>query len=249
MKPSKSLLLWYSSTMLEHTSYIIFAISAPNLSPLSAFLRLLYITVRWEFITSSYSSRRLRTPKLFSSTFFWALSIDFDIIECWITSPSLSPILSISLAILSEPNIRIRLSSRETKNCEEPGSPWRPERPLSCLSTRRDSWRSVPIIAKPPACFTLSLSLISVPRPAIFVAIVTLLEYPASATISASRLCSFAFNTLCLIPLRESILLNNSEISTDVVPTSTGRPFFVKSSISLITAAYFSRVVLNTRSL
>jgi len=84
----------------------------------------------------------------------------------------------------------------------------------------------------------------SVPRPAILVAIVTLFDLPASATISASRWCNFAFNTLCLIPLILSIRLNNSEISTDVVPTKTGRPILVRSTISSATALYFSRFVL-----
>ena len=41
-----------------------------------------------------------------------ALSIDLETIECVITSPSSSPILSIILAILSEPKSLISLSSR-----------------------------------------------------------------------------------------------------------------------------------------
>ena len=36
-------------------------------------------------------------------------------------------------------------------------------------STRRDSWRSVPMMARPPAAFTSGLSLMSVPRPAMLV--------------------------------------------------------------------------------
>jgi hypothetical protein len=36
----------------------------------------------------------------------------------------------------------------------EPGSPWRPERPRSWLSMRRDSWRSVPMMCRPPASMT-----------------------------------------------------------------------------------------------
>ena len=112
-----------------------------------------------------------------------------------ITSPSFSPILSISFAIRSEPNFRIKSSSNETKNIVEPGSPCRPERPLNCRSTLLESCLSVPMIANPPDSFTPAPSLISVPRPAIFVAIVTAPAFPASATISASRWWYFAFNT------------------------------------------------------
>ena len=36
------------------------------------------------------------------------------------------------------------------------GSPWRPERPRSWLSMRRDSCRSVPMICRPPAAMTCS---------------------------------------------------------------------------------------------
>ncbi len=48
------------------------------------------------------------------------------------------------------------------------------------------------LVTRPP-------SKMSTPRPAILVAIVTVPGLPASATISASRWCCFAFNTLCLI--------------------------------------------------
>ena len=126
-------------------------------------------------------------PKLFSSTFFWARSTDLLNMSCSSTSPSLNPIRSISPAIRSVANNRIKSSSRETKKTDDPGSPCRPARPRSCLSTRRDSCRSVPIIAKPPALRTSGASLISVPRPAIFVAMVTTPDCPALATISASR--------------------------------------------------------------
>ena len=91
-----------------------------------------------------------------------------------------------TLAILSDPNFLIKSSSSETKNRDEPGSPCLPERPLSCRSTRRESCLSVPIMANPPAFFTPSPSLISVPRPAMLVAMVTAPASPALATISAS---------------------------------------------------------------
>ena len=102
------------------------------------------------------------------------------------TSPSLWPILSIILAIRSDPNKRIKLSSRETKNCDEPGSPCLPDLPLNCLSTLLESCLSVPIIAKPPPSLTPSPSLISVPLPAMLVAMVTVPALPASVTTSAS---------------------------------------------------------------
>ena len=38
------------------------------------------------------------------------------------------------------------------------GSPWRPARPRSWLSMRRASWRSVPMMCRPPAATTLSWS-------------------------------------------------------------------------------------------
>ena len=152
------------------------------------------------------------------------------------------------LAIRSEPNMRIRSSSSDTKNWDDPGSPCRPARPRNWRSTRRDSCLSVPMMARPPASFTPGPSLMSVPRPAMLVAMVTVPGLPASATMSASFWCNLAFSTLCLIFTRVSIRLNNSEVSTEVVPTSTGLPFFTRSSISLMTALNFSRFVLYTRS-
>ena len=67
---------------------------------------------------------------------------------------------------------------------------------------------------------------------------------PAVATISASFWCNFAFSTLCSILRMVNILLSISEISTDVVPTRTGRPACTNCSISSMTALYFSRFVL-----
>ena len=151
-------------------------------------------------------------------------------------------------AILSLPNIRIRSSSRLAKNWVLPGSPCLPERPRNCLSTRRLSCRSVPTMASPPASLTPGPSLISVPRPAILVAMVTAPVKPASATTCASLACCFAFNTLCGMFFCFNILLSNSLISTEVVPTSEGRPARRSFSISSITALYFSRLVLYTKS-
>ena len=43
------------------------------------------------------------------------------------TSPSSAPILSISRAMRSDPNSRIRSSSSDRKKRDAPGSPWRPD--------------------------------------------------------------------------------------------------------------------------
>src|SRR5207248_7736483 len=86
---------------------------------------------------------------------------------------------------------------------------------------RRDSWRSVPSTYRPPTSRTPSPSLMSTPRPAMFVAIVTARSCPASLMISASRACSFAFRTLCGTPARVSTWERYSEVSTAMVPTST----------------------------
>ena len=69
-------------------------------------------------------------------------------------------------------------------------------------------------------------------------------ERPASATTCASSWCCLALRTLCLMPRSLSMRLSNSEISTEVVPTSTGRPASTSFTISSITALYFSRLVL-----
>ena len=74
---------------------------------------------------------------------------------------------------------RIRLSSRIHRTVKYPIT-LSPARPRNCLSTLRDSCRSVPMMARPPNAFTSSLIFMSVPLPAIFVAIVTFL-LPASA--------------------------------------------------------------------
>ena len=64
----------------------------------------------------------------------------------------------------------------------------------------------------------------SVPRPAMLVAIVTAPLRPAWATISASCSWYFAFRTTCLMPRRFRSLDSRSDFSIETVPTSTGRP-------------------------
>ena len=62
----------------------------------------------------------------------------------------------------------------------------------------------------------------SVPRPAMLVAMVTICGRPACATISASRACCLAFSTWCGSFSFASIADSSSEFSIEVVPTSTG---------------------------
>ena len=81
------------------------------------------------------------------------------------------------------------------------------------------------------------------PRPAMLVAMVTAPKRPACATISASRSWYFAFSTTCLMPCFLSRTDRCSDFSIEMVPTSTGRPCRLSSSISLTTASNFSRSV------
>src|SRR2546430_13085899 len=64
----------------------------------------------------------------------------------------------------------------------------------------------------------------SVPRPAMLVAIVMAPGCPACATISASRWWYLAFKTSCRKPRRLSMRDSVSETSTLTVPTRIGRP-------------------------
>src|SRR5207245_2231438 len=124
----------------------------------------------------------------------------------------------------SPPKMRIRSSSRARKKRDEPGSPWRPLRPRSWLSIRRLSCRSVPTMCRPPPFATPSPSTMSVPRPAMLVAMVTAPAWPALATIKASRSCCLALSTSCGTPRFSSNRASRSDFSTDTVPTRTGRP-------------------------
>ena len=58
----------------------------------------------------------------------------------------------------SPPKMRIKSSSSDRKNREDPGSPWRPARPRNWLSMRRASCRSVPRMCRPPSATTSSCS-------------------------------------------------------------------------------------------
>ncbi len=105
---------------------------------------------RCRFITSSYWSRCLRVSKLRASTDFCAASMRFETIFDSMATPFSIPRRCMSALTLSPAKMRIRSSSSERKKREEPGSPWRPARPRNWLSMRRDSWRSVPRMCRPP---------------------------------------------------------------------------------------------------
>ena len=146
-------------------------------------------------------------------------------------------------------------------------SPWRPARPLSWLSTLRDSFLSVATIWRPPDSITevclffqascsksvepsasLPPKTISVPRPAMFVEIVTAPGAPAFAIISASRWCCLALRTSCLILCFFNRTDTLSELSMLLVPTSTGCCLTWHSWISLMTASSFSSMVPKIKS-
>ena len=84
----------------------------------------------------------------------------------------------------------------------------------------------------------------SVPRPAMLVAMVITPGRPAWATISASLACCLALSTWCGRPALTSSPEISSEFSIEVVPTSTGWPRWWQSRMSAMTASYFSFAVL-----
>ena len=87
-------------------------------------------------------------------------------------------------------------------------------------------------------------SMISVPRPAMLVAMVMAPFLPACATISASRSWFLAFRTLKSRVYFCSILASVSLFSTLTVPTRTGWPFLWHSSTCSMTALYLPLTVL-----
>ena len=204
-------------------------------------------------MTSSNSSTFFLTWKLRLSTVFCACSMAPESILCSIGVSSSTFSASIMPMIRSLPNNLMISSLSERKNLLSPGSPCLPDLPRSWLSIRLDSWRSVPSMKSPPTAFTASASsgvesfppsTISVPRPAMLVAIVTAPSLPAWATISASFSWYLAFRTTCSMPLRLKSELRYSLFSTDTVPTSTGCPFAWQSRICWIIALYFPVSVL-----
>ncbi len=84
-----------------------------------------------------------------------------------------------------------------------------------------------------------------------FVAIVTAPFLPACAMISPSFSASsgFAFKRLCFTPATFRYCDNNSFFSIEIVPTSTGCPFWFNSFIFLAMALNFPSSVMKIRSL
>ena len=92
-------------------------------------------------------------------------------------------------------------------------------------------------------------SLMSVPRPAMFVAIITAPIWPAFSTMCASRSCCLALSTSCLMPyFRVSICPSISLFSTLVVPTRIGLPASWNDLISSTIASHLSFSRRNIRS-
>ena len=143
-----------------------------------------------------------------------------------IASPSSMPRRCMIELRRSLAKIRIKSSSRLRKNLDSPESPWRPERPRNWLSIRRDSWRSVPTTYRPPPSLDPGPRIISVPRPAMLVEIVTRPESPASLMMIASRAWFLAFKISCSTPRFFNRADSSSLFSTETVPTSTGWPRF-----------------------
>mmetsp|Transcript_7 Transcript_7/g.26 ORF Transcript_7/g.26 Transcript_7/m.26 type:complete len:243 (+) Transcript_7:1184-1912(+) len=130
--------------------------------------------------------------------------------------------------------------------------------------------RSPPDVAAPPEfpCISFSFGIsrsrslsraatsafpprmMSVPRPAMFVAMVTWPARPAWPTISLSRwtFSGLAFSSWYGTPTSSSRSPRNSLCSTLVVPMRTGRPFLCMRVTSVRTAFHFPFSVLKTTS-
>ena len=95
-------------------------------------------------------------------------------------------------------------------------------------------------------CSALPPSLMSTPRPAMLVAIVTAPGCPASAIVSpsSSAYSGLALSTACLMPFSFSCADSSSDTSTEIVPTSTGWPASWRAWISRTTAAHLPSLVL-----
>ena len=85
----------------------------------------------------------------------------------------------------------------------------------SWRSMRAASWRSLRITARPPRSATPGASFMSVPRPAMLVAMVTRPVSPARATIAASAASCAAFSRLCGTPWPRSRSLASCDAATD----------------------------------
>ena len=136
----------------------------------------------------------------------------------------LYPIRSIRLAIRSDQTCASGRLPAKQRNWMFRGRPG--GRHVRATGGQHGGFHAFPYPGWPirPPSRTPGPSLISVPRPAMLVAMVTAPAIPASATTWASRECCLALSTLCGIFFCLSMRLSSSLTSTDVVPTSTGLP-------------------------
>ena len=97
-----------------------------------------------------------------------------------------------------------------------------------------------------PCSSALPPSLMSTPRPAMLVAIVTAPGRPAWAIVSASRSAysGLAFSTSCGTPFFFRRFESFSEVSTAIVPTRIGWPFSWRATISRSIADHLPSLVL-----
>ncbi len=110
-------------------------------------------------MTSSYSSRCLRDLEVLRfDGLLRALDALGDHLATRWARPLPCPAAPAGVETHCLAKMRMRSSSSERKKRDSPGSPWRPARPRSWLSMRRDSWRSVPRMKRPPASMTFSCS-------------------------------------------------------------------------------------------
>ena len=93
---------------------------------------------------------------------------------------------------------------------------------------------------QPPSSATPSPSLMSVPRPAMFVETVTRPRRPAAATMSASSSMWLALRIWCSMPSEVNSAERCSDLSIERVPMSTGRPSACKRETSCATASHLA---------
>ena len=91
-------------------------------------------------------------------------------------------------------------------------------------------------------------SMMSVPRPAMFVATVTTPLRPASAMIAASRACCLALRTEWGMPTRSVPWRGTPTSPTETVPTRTGWPAGGASPMSATIASNFAAAFLYRKS-
>ena len=86
-------------------------------------------------------------------------------------------------------------------------------------------------------------SRMSVPRPAMFVAMVTAPTRPACAMMCASRSWFFALSVSCLMPRLSKRRESFSELSMDTVPMRQGWPLALRAATSSATALNLASTV------